>query len=354
MSISPFDHPLLSGLLGDDEVAQQFLPQADFEEMNYFEEALARAEAAEGLIPEAAAEAISLACMAFEPDYATVREAAARDGVIVPEYVRQLRLRVGPPHDVHLHFGATSQDLIDTSLVRRLLPILPVFVLRIEAIVARIDELNARFGTKAIMGRTRMQDAVPITVADRLVAWRTPLLRHRDRLAELSPRLLVLQFGGAAGTLDKLGDKARAVAQRVGDAIYLPIPEHAWHSQRDNFAEFASWLSMVSGSLGKLGEDVALMAQNAIGEVTLEGGGGSSAMPHKSNPVRAEVLVALARYNATLLPAMHHALVAEQERSGAAWTLEWLTLPQMVMTTAGGLRNAELLLGQITRLGKAE
>ena len=265
--------------------------------------------------------------------------------------MRQLRLLVGPPHDVRLHFGATSQDLIDTSLVRRLLPILPLFALRIEAIVARIDELNARFGTKAIMGRTRMQDAVPITVADRLVAWRTPLLRHRDRLAELSPRLLVLQFGGAAGTLDKLGDKARAVAQRVGDAIHLPVPEHAWHSQRDNFAEFASWLSMTSGSLGKLGEDVALMAQNAVGELALDGGGGSSAMPHKSNPVRAEVLVALARYNATLLPAMHHALIAEQERSGAAWTLEWLTLPQMVMTTAAGLRNADLLLGQITRLG---
>lgn len=202
-----------------------------------------------------------------------------------------------------------------------------------------------------MMGRTRMQDAVPIMVADRLATWRGPLLRHLDRLRELMPRLMQLQFGGAAGTLDKLGDKASAVASRMGETLGLNVPARSWHSQRDGIVELADWLSLVSGSLGKIGVDIGLMAQNSVGEISLDGGGGSSAMPHKQNPVGAEVLVALARYNATLTGGMHHALVHEQERSGAAWTLEWLILPQMVMTAGASLRTASVLLEQVIGIG---
>jgi 3-carboxy-cis,cis-muconate cycloisomerase len=351
MSVSPFDDPLLSALLGDDEIALQFSPEADFEEMNYFEETLARAESAEGVIPPAAADAISLACAAFEPDPALVRQAVARDGVVVPEYVRQLRERIGPPHAAHLHFGATSQDVIDTSLVRRLLPVVQTFDERLATLIVALDDLVRRFGRHGIMARTRMQDALPTTVAARVATWRSPLVRHRERLAELKPRLLVLQFGGAVGTRDKLGDKGEGVALRLADALGL-APARPWHSQRDNLAEFSAWMALVAGSLGKIGADVALMAQNAIGEVTLSGAGSSSAMPHKANPVRAEVLVALARYTAHLSGAMLDALVHEQERSGAAWTLEWLSLPQMTVATGAALRTAAALLSSVTAMGK--
>ncbi|HEX4299038.1 MAG TPA: 3-carboxy-cis,cis-muconate cycloisomerase, partial [Devosia sp.] len=252
----------------------------------------------------------------------------------------------------HVHFGATSQDVIDTALILRLRPMLAEFQRRIEAMVTALANLDRRFGTNAIMGRTRMQDALPIRAADRIASWRGPLQRDLDRLAELSPRLLVLQFGGAVGTLDKLGDKAQAVAARLADGLDLRLPDHAWHNQRDGLVELAGWLSLVSGSLGKIGADVALMAQNSVNEIALDGTGGSSAMPHKANPVAAEVLVALARYNATLVGGMHGALVHEQERSGAAWTLEWLVLPQMLMTTAAGLRTGLALAGQVTRLGR--
>jgi 3-carboxy-cis,cis-muconate cycloisomerase len=303
--------------------------------MNHFEAALARAEAAEGIIPAAAAAAISFACAAFEPDTAMIREAANRDGVIVPEYVHQLRERIGPPHAEHLHFGATSQDAIDTSLILRLVPVLQIFDDRIEHIATAMDGLERRFGAARLMGRTRMQAALPITLADRIATWRAPLQRHRDRLAEIRPRLLVLQFGGAVGTRDKLGPKGGAA--------------RPWHSQRDNLAEFAGWLSLVSGSLGKLGADFALMA--LLGEVKLSAGGGSSAMPDKSNPVRAEILVALARHNAALVSTMHQALVHEQERSGAAWTAEWLALPQMVVATGAGLEAAIDLIGQVEAMG---
>ena len=169
-------------------------------------------------------------------------------------------------------------------------------------------------------------------------------MRHLERLDALRRSLLVVQFGGAAGTLEKLGDKGPAVRAALADRLGLADAPQ-WHSQRDRIAELAGWLSLVTGSLGKFGQDVALMAQ-AGDEIELAGGGGSSAMPHKQNPVDAEVLVTLARFNAAQLSGMHQALVHEQERSGAAWTLEWLILPQMVMATAArrcGTRRRRLV-----------
>lgn len=352
MSTSPFDHPLLSGLLGDAEVAPFLAAEAEIREMLRFEIALAEAEGAEGVIPASSAEHLAGRLPAFAPDLDEIRVATTRDGTIGVEFVRQLRHWLGPPFDQQVHFGATSQDLVDTALVLRLRPVLAIFTHRIDAIIRRLAELDRQFGRRAVMGRTRMQDAVPITVADKLATWQGPLGRHLDRLRDLMPRFAQLQFGGAAGTLDKLGDKANAVAARLGETLELSVPARSWHTQRDGVVEFADWLSLVSGTLGKIGADIGLMAQNRFGDIALEGGGGSSAMPHKQNPIGAEVLVALAHYNATLTGGMQEALVHEQERSGAAWTLEWLILPQMVMTTAASLRTANALLGQVIRIGQ--
>ncbi|HVM82351.1 MAG TPA: lyase family protein, partial [Candidatus Binatia bacterium] len=136
--------------------------------------------------------------------------------------------------------------------------------------------------------------------------------------------------------------------ERMAKSLKLHNPVAARHSERDGVAEFAGWLSLISGSLGKLGADVALMAQNEVGEVKLANAGGSSAMPEKQNPVAAEVLVALARFNAALVSGMHDALVHENERSGSAWTLEWMILPQMAVATGAALRQAEALLGTLS------
>jgi 3-carboxy-cis,cis-muconate cycloisomerase len=346
MTVSPFDHPFLSALLGDDEMAPQFSIEADYEEMFYFEEALSRALAEEGLIPEAAKE---IGPGPFEPDLAKLNAGVARDGVAGPEYVRQLREWVGPPAGEFVHYGATSQDLVDTSLVLRLRPILTEFEDRLSQLAVSLAHLDRRFGDKVLMGRTRMQDAIPISGRDRIASWHGPVPRHIDRLKALRPRVLVLQFGGAAGTLDKLGDKADAVARRLAEKLDLGLPDRSWHSQRDNLVEFGDWLALVSGSLGKIGQDIALMA--LLGEVTIAGAGGSSSMTHKQNPVAAEALVALARYSATLVAGLHQAQVHEFERSGAAWTLEWLALPQLVMTTGAGLRLALRLIGSIAGMG---
>ncbi len=354
MGVGPFDHPLLGGLLGDEEIASYLTAEAEIAEVLRFERELVQAEEAEGIVPAGISEKLLPSFAAFTPDLPALRKATARDGVIGVELVRQLREAVGGVNRQFVHFGATSQDIVDTALVCRLEPILTIFEKRIVAATGQIDVLDRRFGGHRLMGRTRMQDALPIVVSDRLAAWRAPLTRDLDRLNALRPRLLQLQFGGAAGTLDKLGSKGPAVVRRLAKALGLRMPERSWHSQRDSIVELAGWLALVTGSLGKIGLDVTLMAQNAMGEMTIEGGGGSSAMPFKSNPVGAEVLVALAHANATLAGGMNLSLLHEQERSGAAWTLEWLLLPQMLMATGAALRTAVSMLGRVTRIGEAD
>ena len=347
MTVSSFDHPLLGGLVGDEAVSTAFSIDAEIRAMLAFEAALARAEAAEGVIPADAADAIAAVCGSFQPDMAALSAGTRRDGVAVPNFVAQLRHAVGEPHAAHVHHGTTSQDVVDTALMLRLKPLLADFDGRLAALSATLSRMSDAEGGREIIGRTRMQRALPIHLSDRIGIWRAPLDAHRDRWGDLGPRLLALQFGGPVGTRASLGDKGAAIAVRLAADLGLGSPDPVWHATRDRIAEFAGWLSLVTGSLGKIGQDVAIMAQNEIGEVRLKTGGGSSAMPHKSNPVSAEVLVALARFNATLVAGIHQALVHETERSGTAWTLEWLTLPQMVAATAGALRLAAEMLDDL-------
>ncbi|RWN32081.1 MAG: 3-carboxy-cis,cis-muconate cycloisomerase [Mesorhizobium sp.] len=349
MTVSPFDHPLLSALLGDEEAARHFSVEAEIEAMLAFEQALSQAEADNGIISKDAGAAIVAALGTFRPDTALLRAGVAKDGVMVPELVRQIRAAVGEPHGRKVHFGATSQDVIDTGLMLRLKPAAEHLCLLLTETILRLVSLQERFGSRALTGMTRMQKAIQIKVQDRVAAWQGPLQRHQEKLPEQSRRLLVVQFGGAAGTLEKLGDKGKAV--RAALAVRLGLGDAPqWQNQRDALADFAGWLSLLTGSLGKFGQDIALMAQDGT-EIKLSGGGGSSTMPHKQNPVKAEALVALARFNATQLAGLHHALVHEQERSGAAWTLEWLLLPQMVVATAASLRLAAELAAQVESLG---
>lgn len=349
MTVSPFDHPYLSGLLGDEAVTALFSVAAELEAMLAFEVALAKAEAAAGAIPADAAAAIEVAAHRFSPDVASLRAATARDGVVVPDFVRQLRIAVGEPHGRHVHVGATSQDVIDSGLMLRLSRVLPVLDERLEGLIGMLGGLTATFGDRALMARTRMQAAIPITAADRVAAWHGPLERHLLRLRGLANDGLAVQFGGAAGTLEKLGERAPAVrAALARDLGLADAPQ--WHSQRDRIVDLAALMSAITGSLGKIGQDIALMADRGE-EIVLAGGGGSSAMPHKQNPVAAEGLVSLARFNAAQLGGLAQTMVHEQERSGAAWTLEWLLLPQMVVAAGAALRLADTLLSSIRRLG---
>ena len=212
-------------------------------------------------------------------------------------------------------------------------------------------DLNVRFGDAPLMGRTRMQAAVEMKVSDRLQSWHMPLADHLTRINDLRPRVCRVQIGGAVGDRAALGDGAADVVASIARELGLIETSKAWHSMRDGIAEFASLLSLISGTLGKIGQDICLMAQQGIDEITLSGGGGSSAMPHKQNPVQAELLVTLARFNAVQLSGMHQALVHEQERSGIAWALEWMILPQMAQATGRGLVAAHDIAATVTRIG---
>lgn len=342
-----FRHPFLGSLLGDDRAEGLLSAEADIAAMLSFEEALAEAEAAEGLIPAEAADAIARAIRAFKPDMEKLDAATARDGVVVPELVRQIREHVEEPYREHVHVGATSQDLIDTSFAVRTDAVLAYLDEMLAAVISEMNSLEARDGAVIVMAHTRMQAALPVTAAHKIASWRAPLERHRTRLAAVRQDIAVLHFGGPVGTLDGLGGKGLRVAARMAEKMKLGLLGQVRHSERDGLASLANWLSMVTGSLGKAGSDIALGAQTEIGEIKLLQGGGSSAMAHKTNPVAAETLIALARYNATLLSGVHQSLVHENERSGAAWTLEWLILPQMLTATATALRTSVKLMGTI-------
>lgn len=335
-------------------VSAEFSTESTLRHFIAFENALTRALVKSGAVEVSVGRAASERMKTFSADITAIRQATLADGMPAPEFVRQLKAHVGPELGSAVHVGATSQDLIDTALVLALREINRTFSARLVPLVTALRKLAAVHGGKPLMGRTRMQAAVLITVADRVKTWILPLEEHLHRLDQLRPRLERLQFGGPVGDRALPDNKGDEVAALLAREFGLGNPQKAWHAMRDALAEYANWLSLVTGSLGKMGQDLCLMAQQGIDEVVFSGGGTSSAMAHKQNPVLAETLVSFARFNAVQLSGMHHALVHEQERSGAAWTLEWMILPAMVNTTGKSLELALALVGQIEQIGKVQ
>ncbi|MEJ2156185.1 MAG: 3-carboxy-cis,cis-muconate cycloisomerase [Desulfobacteraceae bacterium] len=343
MSISPFDSKLLGPLFGDPDMAALFSDEAAIAAMLKVEVALAKVQAGSEVIPKLAYDQIAEVLSDFSPDPAALSRGTAESGVPVPELLKAARTAIGREGRDYLHWGVTSQDIVDTALVLRLREAVGLLEVRISRLLGTLASLAKAHAETLMVARTRWQQAVPTTMGHKLNLWAEPFRRHQVRLAQIQPRLLVLSLGGAAGTLAAMGDKGREVARQLAAELDLVLPATPWHSQRDGVAEFAGWLSMLTGSLGKIGQDLLLMAQSEVAEVRFSSGGGSSTMPQKSNPIGAEVLVTLSRMNAGLLGIIHQAQVQEHERGGAGWMLEWLTLPQMVMAAAGALKHTEKL-----------
>lgn len=343
MALTPLDSALTGTLLSDPDSLALFDDAAVLAAMLRVEGALALAQGRLGLIPGAAAARIAAEAGRLDLEPAALAAGSAASGVPVPALVARLRAAVGAEAAHHVHVGATSQDIVDTGLVLRLRDLLDLFDGRLAVLIGDLAGLADRHRHTVMAGRTRTQQAVPVSFGLKAAGWLLPLVRQRARLAELRPRLLLLQFGGAAGTLASLGKDGPAVAAALAEELALDLPVMPWHAQRDGMAELAGWLSLTSGALGKLGQDAMLLAQSEVAELRESGDagrGGSSTMPQKANPVSAEALVALARFNAGLVGQMHQALVHAQERDGAAWQLEWLVLPQMAVAAGTALRHA--------------
>ena len=243
----------------------------------------------------------------------------------------------------YLHFGATSQDVMDTAQVLLSHEVLDSIEKSIHDLLEKLGQLIEKQGNNPMIGRTRTQHAVPILFGQKVAGWASPLLRHLDRLTELKPRLLTVQFGGAAGNLSALGENGLKLLKQLAIELNLGS-SFPWHNQRDNFAEFASWLGILSGILGKIGADILVMAQTEIGEIIENGKGGkSSTMPHKNNPILNEALVVLARKNATLLAVQMQSLVHASERDGTSWALEWDNLPEMMNNAGTAIKHANTI-----------
>ncbi|GFE63223.1 3-carboxy-cis,cis-muconate cycloisomerase [Litoreibacter roseus] len=346
-----FSHGWLGGLFGDPDMARLLSAEYQLAAMIRVEQVYTTALGEVGQIPKDAARAAADAILVAPIDMKALSDAAARDGIPVPDLVRQIKAHA--PEGLHhtIHTGMTTQDVVDTSLVLILKDILDVLDSRLADLIAALEKIRAEYGKLPLMGQTWMQAALPITVADRVSTWVTPLKDHQLRLAEMRPRLLRLSLGGPVGTRAQMGEYGDTIATNMACALEIGNPDKAWHTTRAPIAELASWLSLVSGALGKLGQDVALMAQQGIDAIELRGGGASSAMGHKKNPIVAHLLVALARFNAAQVSGVHQALLHEQERSGAAWMLEWMILPQMLQTTGRSLIAAGELLSHVKRIG---
>ncbi|MEO1531977.1 MAG: lyase family protein [Pseudomonadota bacterium] len=334
---------LAGALLADDEIASLFTAEAEIDAMLAFEHALARAQHAVGDIDDAALARIEAAARPESLDRAGLLAGMARDGLAVPSLVKQLRAAIGEPHAAAFHRGSTSQDVIDTALMLRLKPAIGVLLGRVDSIVRDTEALGHQYASHPVMARTRFQDALPFTMGDRIETWVTPLKALRSD----APKRFPLQIGGAIGLREAAyGPNADRIAALMAQDLALDDPGRSWHTDRRAIGAIMSWCAALATALGKIGIDVALMAQTPLAEIQAPGGG-SSAMPHKNNPVGAELLVSLSRFVGGHAAMVQQASLHENERSGIAWTEEWFAVPQVVVGCGAAARGAATLIPQL-------
>jgi 3-carboxy-cis,cis-muconate cycloisomerase len=336
---------LLDPLFTTDAMREILSDRRKLQGMLEFEAALARALARAGVAPESAVEPIVAQCnpnnFALDP---LAREAALAGNLAIP-LVKVLTAAVAksdPKAAGFVHWGATSQDAIDTGLVLQLrdaLDLLHRELLQFSATLARVAEKHQ---ATLLAGRTWLQQASPVTLGLKVAGWLDAIHRQQARIAHARKEVLTLQFGGAVGTLAALGEKGPAVAAALASDLKLKVPSIPWHTHRDRFAEVATTLGLLVGTLGKIARDISLLAQTEIGEVlepAESGRGGSSTLPHKRNPVGSAVVLAAAIRVPALVSTMLTAMVQEHERGLGGWHAEWETLPEIFLLAAGALAH---------------
>jgi 3-carboxy-cis,cis-muconate cycloisomerase len=316
---------------------------ATLQHMLDFEAALARAEAATGVIPASAAAPIAKACSAASFDISELAEAATRSGNLAIPLVKALTANVAKSDaDAarYVHWGATSQDVIDTATMLTLRAAIDALLPDLDRAIAGFARLATQHRNTAMVARTWLQHALPMPFGLKLAEYAAALHRSRARLKRLRAEALALQFGGAAGTLAALGDNGLRVAERLAADLKLPLPDAPWHTHRDRIAEAASVFAILCGSCGKIARDVSLLMQTDVAEAfepSGEGRGGSSTMPHKRNPVAAATALAAATMAPNLAATIFAAQVQDHERSAGPWHAEWPTLPTLQLVTSGAL-----------------
>jgi 3-carboxy-cis,cis-muconate cycloisomerase len=347
------DHPPLLDRLFRGPIAVLFDDEHRLQRMLDFEAALSRAEAKTGVIPAAAVALVAAKCRAELFDFQALASSAASAGNLAIPMVQQLTALVAsedPEAARYVHWGATSQDVIDTGLVLQLREALDWMERELHVLGDAIAKLADRHRETLMVARTLLQQALPTTFGFKAAGWLDVVARHLVRLREVRERDLTLQFGGAAGTLAALREKGIAVASALADELRLPQPDAPWHSHRDRFAEIAAVLGLLAGTLGKIGRDVVLLMQTEVGEVrepSSNDRGRSSAMPHKHNPVGSVIALAAATRLPGLVSTMLAATTQDHERGVGGWHAEWETLADIVTLTGGSLLQMSGVLSKL-------
>jgi 3-carboxy-cis,cis-muconate cycloisomerase len=343
---------LLDPLFGSEAVDAIFADHLRLQRMLDFEAALARAEAQLDVIPKSAVAPIVSQCRADLFDTEFLAQAAVKSGNLAIPIVKQLTDLVGKRDKEamrYVHWGATSQDVIDTGLVLQMRDAFNGIAVDMNHVCDGLARLASTHRATFMPARTWLQQAVPTTFGLKAAGWLDAMTRHRARLQELRSRVLVLQFGGAAGTLASLGQRGLDVAGELANDLKLNLPDLPWHAHRDRLVEVATFLALLTGTLGKIARDLSLQMQTEIAELfepAGEGRGGSSTMPHKRNPVACAVVLSAATRAPALAATMLSAMSQEHERGLGGWHAEWETLPELFRLSAGALhRMSETVAG---------
>ena len=328
--VSAFDSSISSSAFADAELADLFSDEAELQALIKVERELARVQESLGIIPQGAGKEISCALKSSTLDPASLAAGFKKDGIPIPALLKQLREILPESAANYLHWGATSQDIMDTALVLRLKTATYLFSLKLSRLCTQLAALAQQHRATVMVARTRNQSAAPTVFGLKIVNWLMPLQRQQTRLQELLPRLLLVQFGGAVGTNAALGTKGLQVIQSLAEALELLPSSAPWHAQRDGIVEFAMWCSLTAGVIGKMGQDLLLMSQNEVAEIGFSGAGKSSTMPNKSNPVLPETLLALAHFCRSQADLMQQTLLVTHERDGAGMAIERMALAPLV------------------------
>jgi len=337
------DSLIFQGIFSTDEMRSVWSDENRTQHYLDIEAALAKVQGKLGIIPQEAADEIVSHCRLDQIDMVELRRQTERIGYPIIAVVNQLNTLSRDGLGEYCHWGATTQDITDTATVLQIREALDLVDDELTAISAALARLAREHRDTPMIGRSNLQQAIPVTFGYKMAGLLSAVERHRERLVQLRERVLVGEFAGAAGTLASLETGAMETQAALCAELGLEQPIIAWHTIRDNIAEVGTFLGLVGGTLGKLSMDVKLMMQTEVGEVFepfAHGRGSSSTMPQKRNPISScyiHAAISVVRQHAA---ALMDAMVADHERSTGPWEIEWIVLPEAFCLMAGALKQA--------------
>lgn len=348
MAASVYESQHLSKLFETGALSRLFSDGAEMRAMLLTHGALAKAQGELGVIPGESGAFLHRASMELQIDPSALAEATAANGVSVPAFVAQVRKTLdAPEHAQYLHWGATSQDILDTALMLRLKQAFNQLEETLTQTLRNLAHLAEEHAQTGMCARTWGQHATPTSFGAVVAAWGAPLLALHADMSAMRETAFWASLSGASGTSSALGTQAGETRAALADALGLHDPGQSWHSDRTPVTRLAAWATRLTSALAKMGTDLTDLAMTGIGEVRLAGAGGSSTMPQKQNPVGPGTIVALAAQVTALNSVIQNAASHAHQRDGAAWISEWLALPQLVLGAGAALTHAERLSGTL-------